>query len=501
MQTLDELATAGRILRKKLQQFSFGLDDEFCDAHDLEIGFTKSKMPESAVSFSGFLNIDREDFFWRNEDVVDVDESDSSEDEDNSNAVDGEIILPKKKRYFSSKSLKAHAIFQTIFYAVNNGCKKASLQVSLAHSIYEKCKSKGLLKSTNVLAFSISYTELRKFRNCLGARTVHLNEEQFFPLPVQSDSRQFLIAATDNMNHRDKSSLSGQNSNHDSYMMLFQNASNQALTTHDKLKPTSLKNQRNGRGYLKELPCQVPQPFERTSSKQRLPPFFSQKFEYEQGEEEKVISLIRENAVDELISCSDNASGVPTWAGINHLISTAKLTMKQVRFFPLIPHPITNIETVYTSLKNLKYEAQRVLHFTLPVACDEGVYSLVVQIWLEKPEFFQDIFPMLGTFHMAKAALICAVKYARGSGIEDAFIETQIFGPKTLESVLNGSHYYRTFCGLMMLSEAIEKLKMEAFWSKHWTDHFQESLKKLSKSKDSLSSQESISSRKIMEEI
>ena len=42
---------------------------------------------------------------------------------------------------------------------------------------------------------------------------------------------------------------------------------------------------------------------------------------------------------------------------------------------------------------------------------------------------------------MTKSALKCAGKYIRGSGAEDAFIETQIFGPKTLESVLNGGHY------------------------------------------------------------
>ena len=57
---------------------------------------------------------------------------------------------------------------------------------------------------------------------------------------------------------------------------------------------------------------------------------------------------------------------------------------------------------------------------------------------------------MLGTFHMTKSALKCAGKHIRGSGAEDAFIETQIFGPKTLESVLNDGHYYRSFCGLSM---------------------------------------------------
>ena len=52
---------------------------------------------------------------------------------------------------------------------------------------------------------------------------------------------------------------------------------------------------------------------------------------------------------------------------------------------------------------------------------------------------------------MAKAALKCAGKYVRGSVIEDAFIETQIFGPTTLESVLNISHHYRSLSEVIII--------------------------------------------------
>lgn len=55
---------------------------------------------------------------------------------------------------------------------------------------------------------------------------------------------------------------------------------------------------------------------------------------------------------------------------------------------------------------------------------------------------------------MATSALKCAGKYVRGSGVEDAFIKTQI-GPKTVELVLSGGHYYRSFSGLCMLDEAL----------------------------------------------
>ena len=192
---------------------------------------------------------------------------------------------------------------------------------------------------------------------------------------------------------------------------------------------------------------------------------------------------------------------LPTWAGIHSLVSTSNSTLKKVGFLPLIPHPITIIETVFTCLRSLKSIAERLSQPVLPIACDEGVYSLVVQIWLQQPEMFNNIYPMLGTFHMTKSALKCAGKYIRWSGAEDAFIETQIFGPKTLESVLNGGHYYCSFCGLSMLDEAIAKLKMEAFWEKHCRENFQAALNKLSSLKNSISCKKPSSSQKLMEQL
>ena len=37
---------------------------------------------------------------------------------------------------------------------------------------------------------------------------------------------------------------------------------------------------------------------------------------------------------------------------------------------------------------------------------------------------------------MAKAAMHCVGKYLRGSGMEDAFVETQTFGLKVAQSVI-----------------------------------------------------------------
>ena len=60
---------------------------------------------------------------------------------------------------------------------------------------------------------------------------------------------------------------------------------------------------------------------------------------------------------------------------------------------------------------------------------------------LPNPEEFADLFPMMDAFHMTKVALKCAGKYITGSGMDDALIEAEIFDSKTVQSVLNRTHY------------------------------------------------------------
>ena len=73
---------------------------------------------------------------------------------------------------------------------------------------------------------------------------------------------------------------------------------------------------------------------------------------------------------------------------------------------------------------------------------------------------------MLGGFHMAKALLHCIGKFIKINGLFDTFIETRTFGVKTAEEVAGGTHYVRSFRGMLILSEALLKLKWDAFWEK-----------------------------------
>ena len=48
------------------------------------------------------------------------------------------------------------------------------------------------------------------------------------------------------------------------------------------------------------------------------------------------------------------------------------------------------------------------------------------------------------------------------SDIEDALIETEVFGNLTLNSMLEGTHYVRSFQGLSVISDVITSLMWEA---------------------------------------
>ena len=73
---------------------------------------------------------------------------------------------------------------------------------------------------------------------------------------------------------------------------------------------------------------------------------------------------------------------------------------------------------------------------------------------------------MLGGFHMTKALLHCIGKFMKINGLFDALIETGRFDIKTAEEVAGGTHYVRSFCGMLILSQGLLKLKWDAFWEK-----------------------------------
>ena len=118
---------------------------------------------------------------------------------------------------------------------------------------------------------------------------------------------------------------------------------------------------------------------------------------------------------------------------------------------------------------------------SLPIFCDEGVFRLVLNIYLKRPEESKKLMPMLGGFHTAKCVQRCIGKFIKGTGLEDALVEAGVFGVKVMESILAETNYVRSLRGIQILSGAIQLVKWNAFWKVHDTNDFKNSAQAIKK--------------------
>ena len=154
---------------------------------------------------------------------------------------------------------------------------------------------------------------------------------------------------------------------------------------------------------------------------------------------------------------------IPFWAGIRALLSNTFLPRMHVEFLPFLPSPFTQYSTVFNAMKNFTQLFWQLKQNALPHFCDEGVFRIVVDIFLQKQDQFRNLILMLGGFHTAKCLQHSIRKYIRGSGVEESLRQTRVIGVKSLDSVLDGTHYVRSLKGLFILANAVKKLKWSAF--------------------------------------
>ena len=151
---------------------------------------------------------------------------------------------------------------------------------------------------------------------------------------------------------------------------------------------------------------------------------------------------------------------IPSWTGIRALLSNTFAPRMYVGF---LPSPVTEYSTAFSAMKNFTQLVGQLKQDALPLFCDEGVFRIVVDIFLQNQDQFRNLIAILGGFHTAKCLQHIIGKYIRGSGLEESRRQTRVFGVKIVDSVLDGTHYVRSLKGLLILANAIEKLKWSVF--------------------------------------
>lgn len=192
---------------------------------------------------------------------------------------------------------------------------------------------------------------------------------------------------------------------------------------------------------------------------------------------------------------------MPSWSASNSVWTEETIPVKILAFLPVLPFPVTKYATVYSAMKNFVSLGSQLVQGEIPMYCDEGVYCIVKEIQLMRPEEFRTIVPIMGTFHLVKIVLKCIGKILDGSGADTTWLQADVFGPSVVQnSVLNGGHYARSLEGMQLLAHAFRRLLYKEFFAAKGVEPYAAELATLAKLKSSVASKDVNNSQKYMEE-
>lgn len=160
---------------------------------------------------------------------------------------------------------------------------------------------------------------------------------------------------------------------------------------------------------------------------------------------------------------------IPGWTGFHAIVSVHHSQPSRIGFPPMIPAPVSQLNTVYTCLKGLEKTFRESLQQeNCVVTFDEGIYCDAKRIqWAVSPEL-DNVIIRMGGFHRAKNFISLIGKRMVESGIEDLWIESDVCGSNVASKVINRTHYNRAVRAHKLTLEALVRLQWQSFTE--WLD-------------------------------
>ena len=160
-----------------------------------------------------------------------------------------------------------------------------------------------------------------------------------------------------------------------------------------------------------------------------------------------------------------SSSKIPGWAGYNSLLSESR-PLTKVGALPLLPevvHEWFTLLTVLMQASQLRRLAVGDDHPTI-ITFDMALYEKVLQLLDARPQLKKIIVPRLGELHAIMAAMRGLGSSIENSGIDDAWIEADVFGASTTRQILKVTHYKRALLAHIYTSTALYEMVFELFF-------------------------------------
>lgn len=372
------------------------------------------------------------------------------------------LFSAKNQKLEGSCLRRAKSIFSDIVYCITE--KKTPKHVALAESVHHLSRSKHLITILNKLGHSISYQALKDLDTEITRAIINEDENKKVIVPkniVQNPSL-YLHGAVDN-NDFNEETLSGKNTTHVTAMVVYQEQDSSQNEISLKHRRTAVEDFCD----LKTLNCQEIYHCEITKAKPMSISNYVETtglLDTQNSPNINILWVLCRLHYDEdnknFVRPSTNA--VPGWTPFQQLLSSENLPMSTVGYCPIIPHPPTSRDVVYTSMKNFIDLSRSLQKETAVLSCDMAIYLIAKQIQLSC-QHFPDLVLRVGSFHLQKNFLRCLGQFIEGSGLDRILVEAEIYGDNTLASILNGVQYNRGIRAHKLLYEALRCLQFTEY--------------------------------------
>lgn len=167
-----------------------------------------------------------------------------------------------------------------------------------------------------------------------------------------------------------------------------------------------------------------------------------------------------------------NTQQVPLWSAFNSLLSVSTKKIDNIHALPLINAPPQDWDTLVTALVGLNKLNQMVVGDNRPqpvcVWLDMDLYKRAFKLAYLQPDTYADKWILSpGQFHIELCALRCLGKTVEGSGLDELWVESGLYGTAVVSQILSGNHFSRAVRCHQITLQVFSDLYFEAFFEEH----------------------------------
>ena len=159
---------------------------------------------------------------------------------------------------------------------------------------------------------------------------------------------------------------------------------------------------------------------------------------------------------------------VPGWFGFHLKTMDDNFGTHRVSFLPVIKQSPTELDNVHEVLQQVKRKTEILNVQSADLVLDQAIFTKTLNILnnLANEDLKALISIRMGSFHACYIFLaVIGKRFALGD-LRDIVIESGLVGPGTVKAVFKGKHYNYGISMIKIVSEALFRLKIDAF--KEW---------------------------------